>query len=100
MIAETPEEWFESAELRMPIRHREWDCIEETEDDSDGCFTTPGWHARNRVTGESRVIQHSRFGFEMTQARFRWLVEHGFPLPPGNGPWTNATIDTAMEESQ
>jgi hypothetical protein len=80
-----------------PIVHGLWECIEEPEEDSDG-WTTPGWHARNTVTGETRTIYHSRFSFHMTEARFRFLVDHGFPRPPGKGPWTDAQIDAAMED--
>jgi hypothetical protein len=79
------------------IRHGSWRCVEEPEDDSDG-FSTPGWHAENIFSGERRLINHSRFGFHMTAARFRWLAEHNFPASPGKGPWTDAAIDDAMED--
>lgn len=78
------------------ISHGPWDCIEEPEEDGDG-FTTRGWYARNRVTGETRILNHSRFNFHMTPERFSWLAAHNFPRSPGKGPWTNETIDLAME---
>jgi hypothetical protein len=77
----------------------EWECVEEPEEDGDG-FTTPGWFARNRDTGQRRIIHHSRFNFTMTPERFRWLAEHNFPASPGRGPWTNEAIDAAMEDDE
>ncbi|MFL5900913.1 MAG: hypothetical protein ACJ75S_06905 [Solirubrobacterales bacterium] len=79
------------------IQHGSWLCIEEPEDDRDG-FTTPSWHAEHKWTRERRAINHSRFGFHMTAARFRWLAENNFPASPGRGPWTDAAIDAAMED--
>jgi hypothetical protein len=79
------------------IRHGSWRCVEEPEDDGEG-WSTPGWHAENIFSGEHRILQHSRFGFHMTAARFRWLVENNFPASPGRGPWTDAAIDAAMED--
>lgn len=79
--------------------HGEWDCRESIDDDSDG-FTTPGWTAYHRETGESRILHLSRFNFRMTPERFAWLVDNDFPRAMGNhGPtnWTNAAIDAAMK---
>lgn len=79
-----------------PLEHGEWECIEEPEDDSDG-FWTVGWRARHKVTGETRLLHHSRFDFQMTPARWRWLVDNDFPRHP-RGNWTSGEIDRAMED--
>lgn len=84
----------------ITIEHGEWTCVQTDDEDSDG-FYTDGWHAKNKVTGESRIIHHSRFRFTMTPERFAWLVENDFPKnktkwgAPAN--WDNADIDAAME---
>lgn len=79
------------------IAHGQWECIDTAEQDGDG-WSTPGWFARHRITGETRTINHSRFNFHMTEARFHWLAENNFPASPGRGPWTDSAIDAAMED--
>ena len=74
-----------------------WLAVAEDEEDSDRFWTT-GWTAVHRETGERRILQVSRFHFAMTTARFRWLVENGFPRPPGKAPWSSSEIDAAMED--
>jgi hypothetical protein len=83
--------------FKSEIAHGEWEAWSDLEDDSDG-FSTIEWFAKHRETGEERILHHSRFGFQMTEARFRYLVENDFPLPPGKGPWTGPEVDAAMED--
>lgn len=73
----------------------EWECRESVDDDSDG-FTTPGWTAYHKVTGESRILHLSRFRMRMTPERFAWLVDNNFPRH-SRGNWDNASIDEAMK---
>ena len=72
------------------IEHNGWTCVEGTERDGDG-FNTPEYTAQRG--DETRTINHSRFGFTMTPARFAWLVDNDFPPSPGIGPWTEAQLD-------
>jgi hypothetical protein len=58
--------------------------------DDDG-FRTTLYIAR----GHDRdvVLDHSRFSFTPTQARFEWFVRNGFPCREGIGPWDNHDLD-------
>lgn len=80
----------------MAIEHAGWRAVETDERDGDG-FVTPHWHAER--AGETRTLHHSRFDFEMTPARFGFLVGNDFPQHRGVGPWTSAEIDAAIADS-
>lgn len=69
-----------------------WSLMWTEEEDGDG-FVTDLYYARSD-TGD-RLINHCRFDFTPTQARFNWLARNGFPSRLG-GSWTDAMIDAAM----
>lgn len=70
-----------------------WTLMWTEEDDSDG-FVTDLYFARSDERDE--ILNHCRFGFNPTQARFDFLIRNGFP-PSGGGSWTDARIDAAIE---
>ncbi len=70
-----------------------WTLMLTEEWDNDG-FVTDLYYARSDA--EDRLIEHSRFDFTPTQARFDWIVRNGFPRCPGGGPWTDTLIDAAV----
>jgi hypothetical protein len=42
------------------------------------------------------VLNLSRFRFTPSQARFAFLVEHGFPASPNIGPWDDTDIEMRL----
>lgn len=67
-----------------------WQLCELIEDDDDG-FSRPSYVARSAE--RDVFLNVSRFHFSPSQARFAWLVEHGFPCASGCGPWTDIELD-------
>jgi hypothetical protein len=69
-----------------------WTLMKSEERDGDGFFTDL-YFARSDECDQ--ILNHCRFGFNPTQARFDFLIVSGFP-PAGPGSWTNAKIDAAI----
>lgn len=77
--------------------HKGWSLFEADEWDGEG-FLTPTYFARGPVRDVH--LNHSRFAFEPTDARFAWLVDHEF----GRGlkvcsPFNSDDIDAAIERA-
>lgn len=82
--------------------HRGWHCGLLSEGEHPGlCDDYVALHE----DGRSALLNTCRFNFNMTDARWRWIVEAGFPggesfNPPTIGPMTNARVDAEIARAQ